>query len=180
MWWLTIHLFISLGHERHHNKNCLNVFSAINIVGILVFYAIIATVMVLERSNYYWNGVPDIAEIVLFFQRILYWIVSLVALFKLKDKHVRGELGHVSIKCLTGPKLVALMVMKFVILITYVLAHVFPYSVIPFFLWNITLVVWFSMVVRVASTQHIDRANGVRAQPALYQQPVFPAPNIYA
>jgi hypothetical protein len=180
MWWLTCHLLFSLGNERHHNRTCLNVFSAINIVGILVFYAIFATVMV-ERGLY-WYGVqlPDIAEIVLFFQRIVYWIVSLVALIMLKVKHHRGELGHVSIKCLTGPKLVALLVMKIVILITYVLAHVFRYSDIMFFIWNITLVVWFSMVVRVASTQHIDQANGVRAQPALYQQPVFPAPNIYA
>jgi hypothetical protein len=159
MWWLIGYLFLSLGEpQHHHHQKMLMVLSALNVGFILIFYGWMAIVM--YNRDYF--AMPALAGSILDIQRWVYWTVSLIALFVLKHKHSRGQLLHVSHQCLTSQKLLFLILLKFVLLGFY-LADVWVPNFIPFlreFLGNLTLIVWFSMCVRVASQRFLPANHG--------------------
>ena len=89
MWWLICYLFLSLGQPPHHHlQKGLMLFSALNIGGIIVLYSIASFNMFEIYPGLY--AMPNYAIKTLYWQRVIYWFISLIALFILKGKQHRG------------------------------------------------------------------------------------------
>ena len=153
MWWLICYLFFSLGQPvHHHHQKGLLMLSALNVVGILVFFGV-CTINMYTNQRYF---MPDIANTVLDIMRYVYWIVSLIGLIILKKKQHHGQLQHLSHECLNHHKLHFMIFLKFALMIMFWLIYAWPYSELRSFIANILLIVWWATVIHVASTRYLQ------------------------